>query len=346
MEKELTVLESNHSITSDDSLLSYVTSATVQDANHNQPVFNPMLTTGDGKHDNTMHISYSGSDYLKCRHQHGVLTGTFTSAIYDKSSSARRMAYVLADIVVIGIGTTWDSQIPISTTGSTLLTNGDFSNWTANEPDDWTESNCEADEEVSGQSGSGCKITTSAALGGIYQDITVTAGKWYRLEGYYKNDSGDEFRYATYDNSNSKYIDPDWGYLEASATGWTAFTHLFKAPVGCTSIRLYLLGGSSGDVVYVDELTCKLVDETNSTKWSDVQISTNTWGEIFDVAAAPEVGIRLYYGDASPPTSYVDKMEILSTIVKARYYQVEITITDPTQEIYAYVENYELKFNT
>jgi hypothetical protein len=294
-----------------------------------------------------MWIEYDGTDYLKCAHQHGRLDGSFLSPIYDKSSSARRMAYILTEMTVIGVGTTWDSQIPLTLTGANLLTNGDFANWSLNEPDDWTEVDCEADEEVGGQAGSGCKITTSANNGGIYQAFAVTAGKWYRLDGYYKNGVGDTFCFATYDATNSKWIDPEIGYPEEDVTAsWTAFSHLFKAPVGCASIRLYLMGRTSGDIVYVDSLVLKEIDEVNSTIWSDIGISLNSWGDVFDVSAAPDVNIRLYYGDTSPPTSYVDNMEILSTIVTAQYFRVRISIVDPTDEIYAYIMHYILEFCT
>lgn len=288
MNKELEVIEPNHVITCPLPFLSYATSIVVLNARNKHCVFTPELTTGEGLHNNTMWIQYDATDYLKCRHQHGNLSGTFTSKIYDKGASARRMAYVLTDMTVVGIGTTWDSQIPLTLTGATLLTNGDFENWAGDEPDDWTASNADA-TEVAGQAGSAAKITTSANLGGYYQNIAVTAGSWYRLDGYYKNDAGDEFRIATYDNTNSKWIDPDTGCPEESATvAWTAFSHLFQAPVGCASIRVYLWGTTNGDVIYVDELVIKKIDWENSTTWANIGIESNTWGDVFDVSAAPQ----------------------------------------------------------
>ena len=346
MNKELEVYMPCHGLLSTRPQLTYLTGLVVQNAMHKHCIINPEPTTGGGVHNNTSWVEYDSDDYLKCRHQHGNLTGTFTSKIYDKTSEARRLVYLESDIVVIGVGTTWDSQLPIVLTGSNLLTNGDFETWSGDEPTGWTASSADA-TEVSGQSGSGAQITTSAALGGYYQNISVTAGKWYRLDGYYKNGSGDEFRIATYDVTNSAWIDPDSGYPEEdAASSWTAFSHLFKAPSGCSSIRLYLMGTSNGDIIFVDELVIKEIDEINSSSWDDIGISSNSWGDVFDVNQAPQVSMRLYYGGTSPPTSYVDKMEILSSILYARYFQVQITITDPTDEIYAYVQNYTLKFFT
>jgi hypothetical protein len=80
------------------------------------------------------------------------------------------------------------------------------------------------------------------------------------------------------------------------------------------------------------------------TTWDEASVSTLTWNQIFDVEEAPIVQIDLLYGGTSPPTNRMKKMEILSAIVTARYYQVEIIITDPTQGITALVQNYAIKF--
>jgi hypothetical protein len=82
------------------------------------------------------------------------------------------------------------------------------------------------------------------------------------------------------------------------------------------------------------------------TTWNNASADTNTWAQIFDIDEAPVVQIDLLYGETSPPTSRVKRMEILSAIIDARYYQLEITITDPTPGITAMVQNYSLKFCT
>lgn len=91
----------------------------VQGPVHVHAVFNPELTTGGGQHSNTEHIIYNAHDYLRCRHQHGNLTGVYTSPIFDTAGAADRyLAYIVGqdtaepDIVVVGTGTTWDSQLP------------------------------------------------------------------------------------------------------------------------------------------------------------------------------------------------------------------------------------------
>jgi len=57
----------------------------------------------------------------------------------------------------------------------------------------------------------------------------------------------------------------------------------------------------------------------------------------------PGVG-KLNYGDTSALGSTVERQEILSAIVSGRYFQVEISITDPGAAVNALVEHFTLKF--
>jgi len=77
-----------------------------------------------GSHDNTEQYSYLSNDFLKCSHTGGALTGTWVSPIYDRGSIARVLAYILADITIIGEGTTWDDIAPSPTTWTELLASG------------------------------------------------------------------------------------------------------------------------------------------------------------------------------------------------------------------------------
>jgi hypothetical protein len=78
--------------------------------------------------------------------------------------------------------------------------------------------------------------------------------------------------------------------------------------------------------------------------WDSINIDTRTWTEIFTLAAGPSVSMKLLYGDASPPTNEIERMEILSTIVTGQYFQIEITITDPSLEVNALVEEFDLYY--
>ena len=102
------------------------------------------------------------------------------------------------------------------------------------------------------------------------------------------------------------------------------------------------------DIVITGEGTTWDDKFPSPTKWSEGNISTYTWSEIFSLSGAPSVRMRLYYGTSNPPTSYVDRLEILSAIIPAtnRYFQLKITIVDPNINVFAYVEAYILKFCT
>lgn len=73
-----------------------------------------------GTHDNTEHVTYSEEDHLKCSHTGGALAGTWTSAVIDRGTSARRMVYALADVVLTGAGTTWGDIAPSPMTWAEL----------------------------------------------------------------------------------------------------------------------------------------------------------------------------------------------------------------------------------
>lgn len=152
---------------------------------------------GVGTHNNTEHVTYASDDYLKCSHSGGVLTGTYTSPEYDLGSIQTVLAYVIANIVVTGAGTTWGDVIP----------------------------------------------------------------------------------------------SPD--------------------------------------------------------TWADINITTRTWQQIFALEEAPAVQITLKWGTISGSLTYsATRMEVLSALVTGRYFQVEITITDPSAAVNALVEHFVLKYCT
>jgi len=201
MLKALTIQNPTHGHITGAPDLTYHSLLIVKDTVHEHLGFSPDLTTGGGFHNNTSPIIYNAHDYLRCKHQHGVLTGTYKSRIIDSGIAADRyLVYIVGqdaaepDIVVVGAGTTWNAQLPAPNT------------------------------------------------------------------------------------------------------------------------------------------------------WTNVGIATNSWTDIFTLDRGPKVTMRLWYGETSPPSNYVDKMEILSAIVEdARYFQIEITITDPVAEVYAYVEKFHLR---
>jgi len=133
-----------------------------------------------------------------------------------------------------------------------------------------------------------------------------------------------------------------------SAENYLKCSHGSAGLVGTYTSRIFDLGSSDRYMVY---LLASLSVTGEGTTWDSQFPGTweegaqgRTWKEIFQLYAAPSVGIKLYYGETSPPTEFVDRLEILSAIVTGRYYQIEITITDPSDTITGLVENYSLKF--
>ena len=355
-EQTLTVIDTNHGNVAGIPVLNFGAWLGILSAIHKQPGVVLELTTGPigepgGWHNNTAHIDYGGINYLRCKHQHGNLQGVYKSPIFDAGGSDRYLVYIVGqdtdefDIVVVGTGSTWASQVPIVTTGANLMTDGAFDNWTTDDLDDWTESDSDASEDLGGQAGSCAEITASANYGHIYEPIGVTAEKWYILSGYYKNTAGDTAVFGVYDFWNSNFLTaPDYHELDDATAAWTEFTYLFYTPPGCTNVWMEFGGKTSGDIVFFDTISLLQIDEAKSTTWESIGVATNTWTNIFELDQGPSVTMRLYYGETSPPTSHVDKMEILSAIVTARYFQVQININDPVGEVYAYVEEFSLRF--
>lgn len=96
------------------------------------------------------------------------------------------------------------------------------------------------------------KITADAASEGQSKTVAVTPGTEYQLLGLYKNTSGDVAQIGIFDNTHSADIlattDLD------SSTANASFSHVFTAPVGCTSIEIKLMAKSAGDIVWFDSV--------------------------------------------------------------------------------------------
>jgi hypothetical protein len=295
-----------------------------------------------GTHNNTVQQTTSpcsvGDPCLKGSHTGGVLTGTWTSPTYDLG--AVEIVRVWGNFITTfeSSETTWDGVLPLVLTGSELVTDGEFENWTSDDLDDWSESNADA-AETSGETGSAAQVTTSAASGYIYQNFAVTAGKWYRLSGRYKNAAGDVAAFGLYDVTNSAWITPDALKSLEDNESWADFNHIFEAPTGCASVQIRLGSPNNGDVVTFEAVTVKEIDETNSTTWEDVEADEKTWNEIFQPSEAGQLRATLQHKVLSGDEwSEVDYFEILCAEVEAQYLRVVIEIVDPTADSHLYVQ--------
>lgn len=139
-------------------------------------------------------------------------------------------------------------------------------------------------------------------------------------------------------------------YLRCKHTGGnltgTYTSRIFDTGVAADRYLIYIVGQDTGepDIVIIGEGTTWDAQVPIPTTWTDIDASSNSWTNIFQLGKGPAVQMRVYYGETSPPTNYVDHMEIFSAIVPdARYFRVVITIIDPVAEVYAYVEKYHLR---
>ena len=101
--------------------------------------------------------------------------------------------------------------------------------------------------------------------------------------------------------------------------------------------------------VYVDnELTVTGAgtaweDQFPST-WLNGGATTRRWIQIFELDDAPAVSMKIWYRATSGNEwKYIEKAELVSGVVTARYFRVEIEITNPNVETRALISSYELK---
>jgi hypothetical protein len=149
---------------------------------------------------------------------------------------------------------------------------------------------------------------------------------------------------GTHDNTEHTTYNTD-DYLKCSHGGSpVSYEGTYTSPI-------YDLGSSGRYMVYV--LADIVVTGSGTTwdsqfpdptTWEEGGATDRTWTEIFELSAGPKVEMTLKYGESSPPTNEIEKLEILSAVATGRYFQVVITITDPNDEIHALVENFTLKF--
>jgi len=78
--------------------------------------------------------------------------------------------------------------------------------------------------------------------------------------------------------------------------------------------------------------------------WEEINADTRKWLDIFEIEEAPAITIRIYYKVLSGDSwSYIEDAQILSAVVNARYFKVEINITDPAISVNGYVKEYSLE---
>jgi hypothetical protein len=110
------------------------------------------------------------------------------------------------------------------TLGAELLTNGNME--TGSPPTSWTAGNsatlaAAADERTGGAGAQSLQITNGAASAGeAYQDIEVTAGRWYTFQSFFKRvDSNAGWRVTNIDVLSSGAINTTTSWVQTLGTG-------------------------------------------------------------------------------------------------------------------------------
>jgi hypothetical protein len=75
------------------------------------------------------------------------------------------------------------------------------------------------------------------------------------------------------------------------------------------------------------------------TTWGDINVETKRWSQIFQPNSAAQLQAVLEYSENNVDWSEVGRFEILCAEVYARYLRVVVTITDPNQEEYLYLDD-------
>jgi len=152
----------------------------------------------------------------------------------------------------------------------------------------------------------------------------------------------DDYSGGTHDNTEQTTYASEY-YLKCSHTGGV-LTGTYLSPV-------YDLGSSGRYLVY---LTTEYVVAGEGMTWEDKFPSPTTWreggaidqkwDEIFNITEGSQVHISIKYGDDTSLSNTVERMEILSSIITGRYFQVQIEIDDPGMNVYTLVKHNTLKF--
>lgn len=192
----------------------------------------------------------------------GVANANFAQSSLPTYSSATFRVYGSTDI----------TRSMVSTLGTEILTNTGFENlggtslflgW-SNDIGDGTTG--KVDETTIVHSGSHAfKITsgaTSSFAPQLNQTISVSPGQEYQLSFWTRGDGVNSGKYAIYDLTNGTYLNNTASGATTGVSGstYTQVTTTFTAPLGCNSIKLFLISANvAGAVAYFDDISIKSI---------------------------------------------------------------------------------------
>jgi hypothetical protein len=299
--------------------------------------------TGDD-HKNTEADVYDSDDVLKCSHA-GFITNTGTKVLHGATDTySRGQAWLpFLDIPVLNF-----FQLYLKRTGSPT---GSIRAYIYDD-DSGPDSIVAVSDDV-----------TVSGIGTSLEWVTFnfsTPPALIKDTKYYLVIKGGDF-------SGSSGNTIEWGFDSAggwgtnrwydTGAGWTEYAdedQNFKADIytGRYTSPEYNRGASNTYLIYLlADLTVTGAGTTwadvipSPDEWREIGITERTWQEIFELEEAPEVHVKVYWGDVSGSLSNsAEKQEILSVVATGQYFQYEITIRDPSDAIEVLVHDFSAKF--
>ncbi len=149
------------------------------------------------------------------------------------------------------------------TLGNELVIDGTFDSWTDNELNNWVEAvSVDADPETIspyGGTGTSVKLVLSGNNQSLSQNLSVSAGKLYKITFAYK---GNYVKYHVKDLTNNVFIKSWTENNPSNSIDWSLYSAYFTVPSTCTSISIGVWGTYLGDTVYFDNVSVKEVTDT------------------------------------------------------------------------------------
>ena len=166
----------------------------------------------------------------------------------------------------------------------------------------------------------------------IYADFTVQDPKGYTV--YLDHD----FDYAVGSHNNTEYYDLGGGNYAVRVTHTGGLEGTWTSPiVDVGEVRHLRVQGDF--VLQVLDVTATWEGLWPSPNiWTSLDVENKTWDELMGTQKASRVEAKLKWGSANVSEHSVDKFELMSVDTEARYYQLEVKLTDPHYDQYVLLD--------
>lgn len=153
---------------------------------------------------------------------------------------------------------------------------------------------------------------TAAGSSGVFQTVAVSASTTYTFSWFARRSGDAQVRYRVYNNSGGTDIVASTSYYSSiSASEWTRVSVSFTTPVGCTSIRVYVVAGdsvvSSGAIIWGTQLELGPVATSYipTTSGMGLRAADSFSGKYMVSFAGTPVGLPIQLLDEDPTPAWV-----------------------------------------